>query len=168
MSKVLMMTFLAALTCTTVACAIGPEHASIAPPVLADVAPFPAAKAGQARHVIWLPKKAEEALLKVELVPGQVLQTDCNTHGLIATLTAQDLAGFGYTYYELSNVKGPIATLMACPEGTEKQAFVAAQSDNYMLGYNSKLPIVVYTPENLEVRYRIWSGDKDLHSATVD
>jgi ecotin len=25
-----------------------------------------------------------------------------------------------------------------------------------LLRYNSKLPIVVYTPENIDVKYRVW------------
>ena len=93
------------------------------------------------------------------------MQTDCNTRSLMATLTAEDLSGWGYTYYELTDVKGPIATMMACPEGTEKEAFVAAQGDNYTVRYNSKLPIVVYAPADIELRYRIWSGSEKLQSA---
>ena len=132
---------------------------------LEDVAPYPAAQAGQTRHVIWLDKKNQEDLLKVELVPGQVMQTDCNTRGLTASLTAKDLPGWGYTYYEVGDVNGPISTMMACPEGTVKEAFVPVQSDGFTLGYNSKLPIVVYAPEHLEVRYRIWKGSNQLERA---
>ena len=108
-------------------------------PALEDVAPFPAAQAGQKRHVIWLAEKENEDLLKVELAPGQVMKTDCNTRGLMATLTTKDLSGFGYTYYEVTDVKGPIATMMACPEGSEKEDFVAAHGYEYTLNYNSKL-----------------------------
>ena len=167
MKKALTMMLLAAVSCATVACA---THTPIvAPPALEDVAPFPEAKAGQKRHVIWLAERHNEDLLRVELAPGQVMQTDCNTRGLMATLTSQDLTGFGYTYYEVSDVKGPIATMMACPEGSEeKEDFVAAHGHEYSLNYNSKLPIVVYAPQDLEVRYRIWTGDKKLQSATVE
>ncbi len=55
--------------------------------------------------------------------------------------------------------------MMACPEGTEKHAFVAAHGDSFTVRYNSKLPIVVYAPENIEARYRIWTGNKKLQSA---
>lgn len=168
MNKALTMTFLAALSCTTVACATGSYAPSLAMPALEDVAPFPAATAGQKRHVIWLAEKDNEDLLKVELAPGQVMKTDCNTRGLMATLMTKDLSGFGYTYYEVTDVKGPIATMMACPEGSEKEDFVAAHGYEYTLNYNSKLPIVVYTPQDLELRYRIWTGAKELQSATTE
>lgn len=36
-----------------------------------------------------------------------------------------------------------------------------------MLRYNSKLPIVVYTPENVEVKYRIWKAEDKIQDAVV-
>ena len=83
----------------------------------------------------------------------------------MATLKAKDFPGGGYTYYEVADVKGPITTMMACPEGAEKEAFVAAHGESFTVGYNSKLTIVVFAPENIEVRYRIWTGSKQLQSA---
>ncbi len=165
MNKALSLTLISALAVATAACAAGPNNQIAVTPSLEDVAPFPAAQEGQARHVIWLAEKANEDLFKVELVPGQVMLTDCNTRSLMASLTANELSGWGYTYYEVSDVKGPITTMMACPEGTEKHAFVAAHGDSFTVRYNSKLPIVVYAPENIEVRYRIWTGNKKLQSA---
>ncbi len=165
MNQALSLTLISALAVATAACAAGPNNQIAVTPSLEDVAPFPAAQEGQARHVIWLAEKANEDLFKVELVPGQVMLTDCNTRSLMASLTANELSGWGYTYYEVSDVKGPITTMMACPEGTEKHAFVAAHGDSFTVRYNSKLPIVVYAPENIEVRYRIWTGNKKLQSA---
>ena len=165
MNKALSLTLITAFSFATAACAAGSYSPSSTTAKLADVAPYPAAQEGQTRHVIWLAEKNNEDLLKVELVPGQVMLTDCNTRSLMATLQTKDLSGWGYTYYEVTDVKGPISTMMACPEGTEKEAFVAAQGDNFTLRYNSKLPIVVYAPKELELRYRIWTGSQQLHSA---
>ncbi len=165
MNKALAITLVTALSAATAACAAGSHNPAGSTSKLADVAPYPAAQEGQTRHVIWLAEKSHEDLLKVELVPGQVMLTDCNTRSLMATLTAKDLPGWGYTYYEVADVKGPITTMMVCPEGSEKEAFVAAHGDRFTVGYNSKLPIVVYAPENIEVRYRIWTGSKKLQSA---
>lgn len=162
MKRILPLLFVSAVSIATAACSTGAAQQVTD---LQEIAPYPAATSGQQRHVIWLPKKTNEDLLKVELVPGQVLQTDCNTRSLMATLTAQELSGWGYTYYEISDVVGPITTMMACPEGTEKEAFVAAQGDNFTLRYNSKLPIVVYAPQDVEVRYRIWSAQQKLQKA---
>jgi|SRR5690554_1300065 len=162
MKRILPLLLMSAVSIVTAACSTGAAQQVTD---LQEIAPYPAATAEQQRHVIWLPKKANEDLLKVELVPGQVLQTDCNTRNLMATLTAQELSGWGYTYYEVSDLAGPVSTLMACPEGTEKEAFVAAQGDNFILRYNSKLPIVVYAPQGVEVRYRIWSAQQALQKA---
>lgn len=162
MKKALTVTLISTLSLATAACAADVQtHMAD----LLDIAPYPAVEAGQARHVIWLPEKDNDDLFMVELVPGKVMQTDCNTRGFSATLTTETLAGWGYNYYELTNVTGPITTMMACPEGTEKEAFVAAQGDNFMLRYNSLLPIVVYAPQGIEVRYRIWSGQQTLQTA---
>ena len=35
---------------------------------------------------------------------------------------------------------------------------VTLGGDPYLIRYNSRLPIVVYAPEEAEVRYRIWSA----------
>lgn len=159
MRKALTMTLVTAFSFATVACATGPT------PELSSVADFPAASEGQARHVIWLAEQPHEELLKVEIVPGKLMMTDCNTRGLMSDFTKKDLSGWGYSYYQLDNVAGPIATMMACPDNTKKEAFVQVQGDNFTLGYNSKLPVVVYAPKGVEVRYRIWSASEQLQSA---
>ena len=159
MRKALTMTLVTAFSFATVACATGPT------PELSSVADFPAASEGQARHVIWLAEQPHEELLKVEIVPGKLRMTDCNTRGLMGDFTKKDLSGWGYSYYQLDNVAGPIATMMACPDNTKKEAFVQVQGDNFTLGYNSKLPVVVYAPKGVEVRYRVWSASEQLQSA---
>ena len=40
--------------------------------------------------------------------------------------------------------------------------------DGFMLRYNSKLPIVLYVPKGVEVRYRIWSASKQIKQATAE
>ena len=159
MRKALTMSLVTAFSFATAACATGPT------PDLNNIADFPAAQAGQSRHVIWLPEKQDEDMLKVEIVPGKLMLTDCNTRSLMGSFTAQDLQGWGYTYYQLDNVKGSISTLMACPDDSETEAFVPVQGENFTLRYNSKLPIVVYTPNDIEVRYRVLAGSQALKSA---
>jgi ecotin len=93
------------------------------------------------------------------------MMTDCNTRGLMGHFTAHDLPGWGYNYYQLDNVVGPVSTMMACPDNNKTEAFVPVHGDNFMLRYNSQLPIVVYAPNGIEVRYRIWSASEPLQSA---
>ena len=40
--------------------------------------PYPAAKEGMVRHVIYLSKKSDESKFKIEIVPGKVMSVDCN------------------------------------------------------------------------------------------
>ena len=49
------------------------------------------------------------------------------------------------------------STLVAPPPGAPKvKTFVTLGGEPYLIRYNSKLPVVVYAPEGVEVRYRIW------------
>jgi len=151
-----------AATVVTAACATTGNQ------VLSDIAPYPVARDGYLRHVIWLPQQADEEMYKLEIVPGQLLQTDCNTRAMAGTLKERTLEGWGYTYYELSDVKGPMSTMMACPDNSTTEAFVPVQGEGTLLRYNSKLPVVVYAPENIEVRYRFWVADTVLKVAAQE
>lgn len=58
--------------------------------------------------------------------------------------------------------------MMACPDGKKEQKFVTAYlGDAGMVRYNSKLPIVVYTPANVEVKYRIWKAEDKVQDAVT-
>jgi ecotin len=58
--------------------------------------------------------------------------------------------------------------MMACPDNTKRQEFVAAHlGDAAMQRYNSRLPIVVYVPKDVEVRYRIWSASENTGRAVI-
>lgn len=123
---------------------------------------FAPAQAGQSRWVIQLPKKRDESLLKVELLAGKYMQVDCNQHALQGAITTHQVQGWGYSYYHLNTEDGTIATRMHCPD-IKRQVFVHVPS--YTVYYNSKLPLVVYTPQGYQVRYRIWKAKKHLHQA---
>ena len=119
---------------------------------------FPAAKFGMVRFVLPLSKEENETALKVELVIGKTVQLDANNKyffgGKVETKIAQ---GWGFPYYVLPKL-GPIAgTLMAVdPNAPKVDRFITIGGEPPLLRYNSQLPIVVYVPEGVEVRYRIW------------
>ena len=130
---------------------------------LEKIAQYPKAEQGMKRQVIQLPQQQDESALKVELLIGQTLEVDCNRHRLGGQLESRTLEGWGYDYYVFDKVTSPVSTMMACPDGKkEKQFVMAGLGDAGMLRYNSKLPIVVYTPANIDVKYRIWRADETI------
>ncbi|WP_371230297.1 serine protease inhibitor ecotin [Pseudomonas sp. QE6] len=135
---------------------------------LEDVAPYPKAEDGFVRQVIHLPRQAHEEDFKVEVLAGKTLTVDCNRQRLGGTLEEKTLEGWGYSYYRLDKVSGPASTLMACPDGKTRKDFVPVVGDGFVLRYNSKLPIVVYAPKDVEVRYRIWSASDTVQHARAE
>ncbi|MGE9761830.1 serine protease inhibitor ecotin [Pseudomonas sp. PDM20] len=135
---------------------------------LEDVAPYPKAEDGFVRQVIHLPKQAQEENFKVEILAGKTMTVDCNRQRLGGTLEEKTLEGWGYSYYRLDKVSGPASTLMACPDGKTRKDFVPVVGDGFVLRYNSKLPIVIYAPKDVEVRYRLWSASEKVEKARAE
>jgi len=44
------------------------------------------------------------------------------------------------------------------PDAPKVKRFVTLGGEPLLIRYNSRLPIVVYVPEGVEVRYRVWSA----------
>jgi len=102
----------------------------------------------------------------VEIVVGKTLSVDCNPTQFGGDLEQRTAEGWGYPFYVLEKVGGPVSTLMACPPGQERtEAFVAVRGAGFVQRYNSKLPVVVYIPEGFQARYRIWSAGPDVGQA---
>ncbi|WP_025127387.1 serine protease inhibitor ecotin [Pseudomonas sp. PH1b] len=132
---------------------------------LEDTAPYPKAEDGFTRQVIHLPKQQHEDRYKVEILAGKTLTVDCNRQRLGGNLEEKNLEGWGYPYYRLEQVSGPVSTKMACPDGQTRQDLVPVIGDGFVLRYNSKLPIVIYAPKDVEVRYRLWSAADKVQQA---
>ncbi|SEN18251.1 ecotin [Pseudomonas sp. ok272] len=135
---------------------------------LEDIAPFPKAESGFTRQVIHLPPKDPEYNYQVEILAGKTLDVDCNRPRLGGILEEKNLEGWGYPFYRLDKVIGPMSTLMACPDSKLKPDFVPVVGDGFMLRYNSKLPIVLYVPKDIEVHYRIWSAAEEVGKAVQE
>ncbi|CAK6688093.1 MULTISPECIES: ecotin [unclassified Synechococcus] len=144
-----------------------------------DLKPFPAAAAGERRWVIQLPgllqPSPDPALSphpadwRVELMVGRTMEVDCNHRRLGGSIKAESLKGWGYTIYRVT-APGPVAsTLMACPPNEKpQQAFVTLGGGKpFVVPYNASLPIVLYAPADLEVRWRLWKAEKRQRPAQV-
>lgn len=135
----------------------------------ADLTPFPAAEDGALRYAITLPEEADEADLRVEVIAGKTLEADCNIIMMGGQLTRETVEGWGYDYLVIEEVSEPASTMMACPDDQKTERFVPVNlGDAAMQAYNSKLPIVVYTPSDLAVKYRIWRADAEFLDAVVE
>lgn len=121
-------------------------------------------KEGYVKHVLYLPQivKEDENNRKVEIIAGKTLKVDnCNTHRMSGKFTTGDVEGFGYSYLVFDSNGMQMSTRMACPDNTLQDKFVSGEST--MTRYNSRLPIVVYTPAGFEVGYKIWETDGKMH-----
>lgn len=135
--------------------------------VAVDLDAFPAPESNYERHVIRLPVGNYEDNLKIELLAGKVEEVDCNPTHYTGQLTEKTLEGWGYNYYELSDLTGPVSTKMACPDEDKSLKFIPVLTTGSLLQYNSRLPVVVYLPEGLELRWRTWVATP-YNTATMD
>jgi ecotin len=125
-----------------------------------ELAAFPAAAPGQVRRVILLPQEADEDALRVGVIVGRTMLVDCNRHVFGSRLEKRTVEGWGYDYYLVTDVGPPVATMMACPTSSQTMQFVRS-SDEPLLRYNSRLPLVIFAPADMEVRYRIWRAGQE-------
>lgn len=135
---------------------------------LEKIAPYPKADKDMIRQVIYLPQLENEDNFKIELLIGKTLEVDCNHHMMGGSLVSKTLEGWGYNYLVLEKLSPVASTMMGCPDNQKTKKFIAANlNDHAIERYNSKLPIVIYTPKDVEVKYRVWTADNAVKSAQV-
>jgi ecotin len=120
---------------------------------------FPPAETGMVRYVLQLPKLDDESTARVELIVGKTVQVDeANTYFFGGKIERETIKGWGYTRYLVKKI-GPMAgTLMGIdPNAPKVDRFIALGGEPYLIRYNSRMPVVVYVPEGVEVHYRIWT-----------
>ena len=125
---------------------------------------FPPAEEGMVRYVLQLTEKGDESLFRVELIVGKtVLIDESNQYFFGGQIEEERIVGWGFTQYKVKKL-GPMGgTLMAVDPNAKKiERFITVGGGPYLIRYNSRLPIVVYVPEGVEVLYRIWSAGSDI------
>ncbi len=132
-----------------------------------DMKAFPPADPGMNRYVINLPPLQDESTAEVELLVGKTVKVDeRNRYFFGGRLEKETIRGWGYDRYLLRKL-GPMAgTRMAVdPKAAKVDRFVALAGEPRLVRYNSRLPLVVYVPASVEVRYRLWRADPNATTA---
>ena len=126
---------------------------------------FPPAKKGMERFVLQLPAKENEADYRVELIAGKTVKTDPINHYFYSgVIRPETVKGWGFTRYVIDDLGALAGSMMAVRPGTPKvERFITLGKRPYLIRYNSKIPVVVYAPKGVELRYRIWSAQKESH-----
>ena len=126
---------------------------------------YPQAQVGYTRYVIEVPKTQNDYDHKLELIIGKSMLVDCNHRSFFGKVNEVNLKGWGYTYLEISDIKGGVTTMMACPEPkTEK--FVSLHAPEKLIRrYNSRSPLVVYVPNDYTLKYRFWNASDEVQDA---
>ncbi len=167
MKNIGLYTAIVSVFITNLAFAATPSAASPAQK-LKDVAPYPAVNKDSNRHVIWLKNQPDESQYKVEIVATKSGLKDCNNVSYNASFNEKVLEGWGYDYYTVESIQGPISTQMACSNTKKVKANLPVHlGDKSLLRYNSKLPLVIYAPKDVDVSYRIWQAPKTTQKATI-
>jgi len=138
------------------ACAAQPASPLPSPAAARALDAFPSSLAGHQRYVIELPELADEAAHKLELIGGKAMAVDCNARGMDGHFESHDVPGWGYTWWSLQSKGQVLSTMMLCPPGSAKPGFV--QAPPLLVRYNSKLPVVVFVPEGMQLRWRVWTA----------
>ena len=125
---------------------------------------FPPAGEGMVRYVLQLQEQKDESDYRVELIVGKTVRIDAqNRYFFTGQIEAETIKGWGFTRYVVRNL-GPMAgTLMAIDtEAPKVERFITLGGDPCLVRYNSRLPVVIYVPEGVDVRYRIWSAGAEV------
>ncbi|MCD5390120.1 MAG: ecotin family protein [Candidatus Pacebacteria bacterium] len=102
------------------------------------------------------PMENEIADYKLEIFAEKSGIINCNTHGFSGEFEKMNLKGWGYSYYNFESNGMMPKTLMVCPPNSEREGVLKSKSE--LVRYNSKLPLVVYSAPEYDIKYRVWSA----------
>ncbi|NDV69248.1 serine protease inhibitor ecotin [Dysgonomonas sp. 25] len=124
-----------------------------------NLKPYPEKMGDMERHVIFLEPRADESLYKIEIIAGMYKEVDCNRHTLAGAFNEGTVEGWGYSYYTFET-NGQIASTMMMCHDPKTTKFVSGKGE--VVRYNSRLPLVVYLPQGVELKYRVWTAGEML------
>src|SRR5258706_876033 len=113
---------------------------------------FRPADDGMVRHVLQLPRQADESAFKVELIVGKAVEVEArNRYFFGGRIEEEPIKGWGYTRYKVSAL-GPMAgTLMSVdPDAPKVARFITVGGGPYLIRYNSRLLSWCMSPKALK------------------
>jgi ecotin len=132
-----------------------------------DLSIFPMPESGYKKVIIEVPYSDKDDQKKIEFSVGKWMEVDgCNYFNLQGTLETKDLQGWGYNYYVFKTNGQVTSTMMGCSDAAMRNLFVTAQPE--MVRYNGKLPIVIYVPEEYQVKFKIFKAEEDTYWAAEE
>jgi ecotin len=141
-----------------------------------DLKPYPLPTAGEIRWVIQLPGVLPTSVdprlssspsdWRVQLIAGREVEADCNQQAFRGRFRASQVKALGVSVYRVSAVGPMVTTRMACPPGEAKRrVFVPMGSKPFVVPYDASRPIVVFTPKDLQLRWRLWKAERVQQTA---
>lgn len=131
-----------------------------------DISMYPQPEKGYRQVIIDVPHSKNDNHKKIEFRVGKYMEVDgCNHYGLMGTLEKKELQGWGYSYYTFKTQGQAFSTQMGCPDASKRNLFVTAQPET--VNYNGRLPVVIYVPDDYEVKFQIYTTDGDDYEAGV-
>ncbi len=107
-------------------------------------------------HTFDLSERAIEDNSLIQVVASKTVTADCNVRSLNVSFEKKSLEGWGYPYFVASESPVMGTTLLPCD--AEEKVLETARGELYR--YNSKVPLVIYAPADLEISYRVWSVEE--------
>ncbi|AYU77446.1 ISP / inhibitor of serine peptidase [Leishmania donovani] len=138
-------------------------------------APYPTAEAGEKRIIFALDPKGDEAEQEqymLQLIPGRVLEMSrndaANHQTLGGSIEQHTVEGWGAKFFHVKLAKQAASTLMHVhdEDHSEKVRKFVAMPNAPLFPYRSRCPVVVYLPNDAELRYGIWCGGQQMQAVT--
>ncbi|WP_413111718.1 ecotin family protein [Thaumasiovibrio sp. DFM-14] len=107
-------------------------------------------------HAFSLDSRENENDSLLQVVARKQVEADCNVRNLSVAVEKKSLEGWGYPYYVVTESPARGTTLLPCE--VEVRLLESARGELYR--YNSKVPLVIYAPADMDIDYRVWSPEK--------
>lgn len=123
---------------------------------------YPPAEEGRKREVFHLPKQTDEAARKVEIIVGKTVNLDAeNQYAFGGRIEYSTIQGWGFPRYDVKEFGEMRGTrMLPDPKAPKIDRFITLAGEPYLIRYNSRLPVVVYAPDDVEVKLRLWRAEE--------